>query len=139
MFLSLLLMLAGTTQAADAGQFTFLGQQQCAPFEGVLFDVPALSEILARNSTVNLACQARIEYELSVEAASYELELRNWEIQYNALHEETSLLIFQKDEEINHLQRALLKQSPQNNWVWAAAGIGVGILSTYTAYRLFNE
>ena len=139
MFLSLLLMFGSPAQAADAGQFTFLGHQQCAPFEGVLFDVPALSEILARQSTANLACQARIEYELSVEAASYELELRNWEIQYNALHEETSLLIFQKDEEIDHLQRALLKQSPQNNWLWAAGGVGVGILSTYAAYRLFNE
>jgi hypothetical protein len=139
MFLSLLLMLTGPTQAADTGQFTFLGQQQCAPFEGVLFDVPALSEILARQSTANLACQARIEYELSVEAASYELELRNWEIQYNALHEETSLLIFQKDAEIDHLQRVLLKQSPRNNWLWAAGGVGVGILSTYASYRLFNE
>jgi hypothetical protein len=139
MFLSLLLMLGGPAQAADTGQFTFLGHQQCAPFEGVLFDVPALSEILARQSTANLACQARIEYELSVEAASYELELRNWEIQYNALHEETSLLIFQKDEEIDHLQRALLKQSPSNNWLWGAGGIAVGVAATYGAYRLFNE
>ena len=138
MFLSLLLMLGAPAQA-ETGQFTFLGHQQCAPFEGVLFDVPALSEIMARQSTANLACQARIDYELSVEVASYELELRNWEIQYNALHEETSLLIFQKDEEIDHLQRALLKQSPRNNWLWAAGGVGVGILSTYAAYRLFNE
>jgi len=132
-------MLGGPAQAADTGQFTFLGHQQCAPFEGVLFDVPALSEILARQSTANLACQARIEYELSVEAASYELELRNWEIQYNALHEETSLLIFQKDEEIDHLQRALLKQSPSNNWLGGAAGIAVGVAATYGADRLFNE
>ena len=138
MFLSLLLMLASPAQA-ETGQFTFLGHQQCAPFEGVLFDVPALSEIMARQSTANLACQARIDYELSVEVASYELELRNWEIQYNALHEESSLLIFQKDEEIEHLQRSLLKQSPRNNWLWAAGGVGVGILSTYAAYRLFNE
>jgi hypothetical protein len=139
MFLSLLLMLGAHPAAADTGQFTFLGEQQCAPFEGVLFDVPALSEILARNSTANLACQARIEYELSVEAASYELELRNWEIQYNALHEESSLLIFQKDEEIDHLQRALLKQSPSNRWLWAAGGVAVGVAATYGAYRLFNE
>ena len=139
MFLSLLLMLGSPVAAQETGQFTFLGHQQCAPFEGVLFDVPALSEILARQSTANLACQARIEYELSVEAASYELELRNWEIQYNALHEETSLLIFQKDEEIDHLQRALLKQSPSNNWLWGAAGIAVGVAATYGAYRLFNE
>ncbi len=139
MFLSLLLMLAGLAEAQETGQFTFLGEQQCAPFEGVLFDVPALSEILARQSTANLACQARIEYELSVEAANYELELRNWEIQYNALHEESSLLIFQKDEEINQLQRSLLKQSASNNWLWGAGGVAVGVVATYGAYRLFNE
>ena len=139
MLLSLLLMLGAPVAAADTGQFTFLGHQQCAPFEGVLFDVPALSEILARQATANLTCQARIEYELSVEEASYELELRNWEIQYNALHEEMSLLIFQKDEEIDHLQRSLLKQSPSNRWVWAAGGVAVGVAATYGAYRLFNE
>jgi len=138
MFLNLLLMLIGPVQANDAGQFTFLGHQQCAPFEGILFDPPALSEILARQSTANLACQARIEYELSVEAAGYELELRNWDIQYNALHEETSLLLFQKDGEIEQLQRSLLKQSPSNRWVWAAGGVAVGIAATYGAYRVFN-
>ena len=139
MFLSLLLTLGAPAQAADTGQFTFLGHQQCAPFEGVLFDVPALSEIMARQSTANLACQGRIEYELSVEAASYELELRNWEIEYNALHEESSLLIFQKDEEIKQLQSSLLKQSASNNWLWAAGGVAVGVVATYGAYRLFNE
>ena len=139
MFLSLLLMLGAPAEAQETGQFTFLGEQQSAPFEGVLFDVPALSEILARQSTANLACQARIEYELSVEEANYELELRNWEIQYNALHEESSLLIFQKDEEINQLQSSLLKQSASNNWLWAAGGVAVGVVATYGAYRLFNE
>ena len=139
MFLSLLLMLGGPAQAADTGRFTFLGHQQCAPFEGVLFDVPALSEILTRQSTANLACQARIEYELSIEEANYELQLRSWEIQYTALHEETSLLIFQKDEEIEQLQSSLLKQSASNNWLWAAGGVVAGVAASYTAYRLFNE
>jgi len=139
MFLSLLLMLGAPAQAADTGQFTFLGHQQCAPFEGVLFDVPALSEILTRQSTANLACQARIDYELSIEEANYELQLRNWEIQYTALHEEMSLLIFQKDEEIDQLQSSLLKQSPRNNWMWAAGGVVAGVAASYTAYRLFNE
>ena len=139
MFLSLLLMFGAPAHAADTGQFTFLGHQQCAPFEGVLFDVPALSEIMARQSTANLACQARIEYELSVEAANYELQLRNWEIQYTALHEETTLIIFQKDQEIEELQASLLRQSPSNGWLWGAGGAVVGAVVTYGAYRVFNE
>ena len=139
MFLSLLLMLSAPTQAAETGQFTFLGHQQCAPFEGVLFDVPALSEIMARQSTANLACQARIDYELSVEAANYELQLRNWEIRYTALYEEMTLVIFQKDQEIEELQASLLRQSPSNGWLWGVGGIVAGAVVTYGAYRVFNE
>ena len=139
MFLSLLLILGSPASAEDVGQFTFLGKQQCAPFEGVLFDPPALSEILARQSTANAACQARIEYEVSVESAAYEQVVRDWEIRYNALNEESALLIQQKDVEIEQLRQSLLRQSPQNNWIWGVGGVAVGILSTYAAYRLFNE
>jgi len=121
------------------GQFTFLGKQQCAPFEGVLFDPPALAEILARQSTANAACQARIDYEVSVESAAHEQIVRDWEIRYNALNDESTLLTQQKDIEIEQLRKSLLRQSPRNNWVWAVGGVAVGVVSTYTAYRMFNE
>ena len=139
MFLSLLLMLGSPSMAADTGRFTFLGEQQCAPFEGILFDPPALAEVLARQSTANAACKARIEYEISVEAAAYDLVIRDWEIKYSALNEESALLIQQKDIEIEQLRKSLLLQSPRNNWMWAVGGVTVGVLSTYGAYRLFNE
>tara|TARA_R100000008_G_C3500927_1_gene123664 strand:+ start:38 stop:457 length:420 start_codon:yes stop_codon:yes gene_type:complete len=139
MFLSLLLMLVSPARAEDVGQFTFLGEQQCAPFEGILFDPPALSEILARQSTANAACQARIDYEVSVESAAHEQIVRDWEIRYSALNEESTLLIQQKDIEIEQLRKSLLRQSPRNNWVWAVGGVAVGIVSTYTAYKMFNE
>jgi len=139
MFLSLLVMFGAPVHAEEIGQFTFLGEQQCAPFEGVLFDPPALAEILTRQATANAACNARIEYEISVEAAAYDLVIRDWEIKYSALNEESTLLIQQKDTEIVQLRKSLLSQSPRNNWLWAAAGVGVGILSTYAASRLFNE
>jgi hypothetical protein len=139
MFLNLLLILGSPAHAENVGQFTFLGEQQCAPFEGILFDPPALAEILARQTTANAACKARIEYEISVEAAAYDLVIRDWEIKYSALNEESTLLIQQKDIEIDQLRKSLLRQSPRNNWVWAVGGVAVGIASTYTAYRLFNE
>jgi len=138
MFISLLLTFGAIAHADDAGSFTFLGVQQCAPFEGVLFDVPALSEILARNSTAYLACQARLEYELSVEAANYEMQIREWEISYGSLLEEHELMITQKNLEIDQLQKSLLNQSPNNRMWWYVGGVATGIAASYGAYRLFN-
>ena len=138
MFLSLLILLSNPA-AADEGKFTFLGQQQCAPFEGVLFDPPALATILARQSTASLACEARLEYELSVEAASYDLEIRELQISLDALREESTLMITQKDLEIQQLQESILRQSSDNRLWWYVGGVATGLAATYGAYRLFNE
>jgi len=138
MFLSLLMLLSSPA-AADEGKFTFLGQQQCAPFEGVLFDPPALATILARQSTANLACQTRLEYELSVEAASYDLEIRELQISLDALREESTLMITQKDLEIQQLQESILRQSSDNRLWWYVGGVATGLAASYGAYRLFNE
>jgi len=138
MFLSLLMLLFSPA-SADEGKFTFLGQQQCAPFEGVLFDPPALATILARQSTANLACQARIEYELSVEAAGYDLEIQELQISLDALREESTLMITQKDLEIQQLQESILRQSSDNRLWWYVGGIATGVAASYGAYRLFNE
>ena len=138
MFLNLLLLLLAPTHA-DEGRFTFLGEQQCAPFEGVLFDPPALASILARQSTANIACQARIEYELSVEAAGYDLEIRDLQISLDALREENTLMITQKDLEIQQLQESILRQSSDNRLWWYVGGVASGVAASYGAYRLFNE
>jgi len=132
-------MLLSSPAAADEGKFTFLGQQQCAPFEGVLFDPPALATILARQSTANLACQTRLEYELSVEAASYDLEIRELQISLDALREESTLMITQKDLEIQQLQESILRQSSDNRLWWYVGGVATGLAASYGAYRLFNE
>ena len=138
MFLSLLMLLFSPA-AADEGRFTFLGEQQCAPFEGVLFDPPALATILARQSTANLACQARLEYELSVEAAGYDLEIQELQISLDALREESTLMITQKDLEIQQLQESILRQSSDNRLWWYVGGVATGVAASYGAYRLFNE
>ena len=36
---------------ADEGRFTFLGLNQCAPFEGILFDPAATANVLAEVQT----------------------------------------------------------------------------------------
>jgi hypothetical protein len=137
MFLSLLMMLLSPAQATE-GKFTFLGVQQCAPFEGILFDPPALSTILASQSSANLLCQSRLEYELSVEAASYDLEIQDLEISIASIRAESTLLITQKDLEIQQLQESILRQSSDNRLWWYVGGIATGVATTYGAYRLFQ-
>jgi len=45
----------------------------------------------------------------------------------------------QKNLEIIALQGVIKKQSPQRKWWWFAGGVAAGIVTTYAAYRLFNE
>ena len=65
--LSLLLVFSSPAQAEDA-QFTILGQNQCAPFEGVLFNKQAISEVLSGYDRFQHACDNVVQYELSKQA-----------------------------------------------------------------------
>ena len=67
------------------------------------------------------------------------LERDKLNIRYDALKEEHKLLIEKKDYEITQLRESLIKQSPRNNWLWAAGGVVVGMATTYGAYRMFND
>ena len=137
MFLSLLLLLG--IAHADESQFTILGENECAPFEGVLFNKEATAELLILEERVKLNCEATLYYELQRQSAEFDLELSNLNIRLESLQEEYDLRITEKDLEIAQLRESLLNQSPQNRALWVAGGIAIGIVSTYAAYRLFNE
>ncbi len=137
MFLSLLLLLG--IAHADEPQFTILGENECAPFEGVLFNKEATAELLILEERVKLNCEATLNYELQRQSAEFDLELSNLNIRLESLQEEYDLRITEKDLEIAQLRESLLNQSPQNRALWVAGGIAIGIVSTYAAYRLFNE
>jgi hypothetical protein len=137
MFLSLLL-LVGLVHAAEP-QFTILGENECAPFEGVLFNKEATAELLVLQERVRLNCEATLNYELQRQRTEFDLEISNLNIRLDSLQEEYDLRITEKDLEIVQLQESLLSQSPQNRALWVAGGVAIGILSTYAAYRIFNE
>ena len=72
----------------DEGKFTFLGQNQCAPFEGTLFDPTATATILSTVQTAKTTCEITLQYELSKQKAEFDLELTNLQIRHDALAEE---------------------------------------------------
>ena len=138
MFLKALLF----SMAAHAGeppQFTILGENEPAPFEGVLFNKRGIAELLVMPEEYRMGCDLEIEYQLDVQATEFHLERQNFQIRLDALTREYDLRIEQKDIEIAALQEAMLSQSPSNKLWWFAGGVAAGIATTYAAYRMFNE
>ena len=124
---------------AEPPQFTIVGQDEPAPFEGVLFNKRGIAELLVLPEQYRMECDLEVEYQIDVQATEFHLERQNFQIRLDALTREYDLRIEQKDIEISALQEAMLAQAPANKLWWFAGGIAAGIATTYGAYRLFNE
>tara|TARA_R100000808_G_scaffold20227_1_gene43849 strand:- start:1746 stop:2159 length:414 start_codon:yes stop_codon:yes gene_type:complete len=124
---------------AEPPQFTIVGQDEPAPFEGVLFNKRGIAELLVMPLDYQMQCDLEVEYQIDVQATEFQLERENFQIRLDALSKEYDLRIEQKDIEIAALQEAMLKQSPNNKWWWFAGGIVAGVSVTYAAYRGFSE
>lgn len=130
---------SNSVSATPPGKFTFLGQNECAPYEGVLFDASATATILAERNFLKTQCDVRLKYSLDTQAAEYDLELQNLQIRHDALISEYDMRIQSLEREADALAEALRKQSRKNPGLWVAAGIAGGIAMSYGAYRVFNE
>jgi hypothetical protein len=137
MFLKALLF--SFTAYATPPQFTILGEDEPAPFEGVLFNKRGIAELLVLPEEYRLECDLEVEYRIDVQATEFQLERQNFQIRLDALVQEYDLRVDQKDIEITALQEALLAQAPTRKWRWFAGGVAAGIATTYGAYRVFNE
>ena len=137
--LMVLSLWSNTAVASDTGRFTFLGFNECAPFEGVLFDPTATATILSERTFMNSACEIKIKYALDTQAAEHELELENLQIRHVALINEYDMRIRSMERESDALAEALRKQSKRSPALWVALGVASGIALSYGSYRVFNE
>ena len=117
--------------ANDTGRFSTLSKNEPAPFEGVLFDPYATAKILAQAEMFRSECDLEIEFMIDKQATEFQLERQELNLRLDSLTSEYTLLITQKDLEIEQLQKTIKTQSPKNNWLWAAAGVVVGGLTVY--------
>ena len=139
MFLLNLLLVFTLSANAEPAQFTILGKNQCAPFEGVLLNKQGISEVLSGYDRFQYACNNVVQYELRKQAELYRYEIKTLKIEHKALTQEYDLFITQKDKEIQALVKSLKKTSPRNKTWWFVGGIVVGSAATYGAYRAFDE
>tara|TARA_A100001515_G_scaffold142423_1_gene141200 strand:- start:375 stop:785 length:411 start_codon:yes stop_codon:yes gene_type:complete len=130
---------SSTAAAEETGKFTFLGENEPAPFEGVLFDPTATATILAERAVASAACEVRLNYELDIQAAEHELQLQNLQIRHDALVSEYDMRVSSLQRENEALTTALKKQSRKNTGLWVAVGVISGVALSYTAYEAFNE
>jgi len=130
---------SSTTLAEEPGRFTFIGQNQCAPFEGVLFNPSATARILTEAQTAKTNCELALNYELDKQETEYELDLQNLTIRHESLIIEYDMRIQSLEREADALANALKKQSKKKPALWIAIGVATGITMTYGAYRVFDE
>ena len=135
----LTLSMWSSSAIASEGRFTFLGLNQCAPFEGVLFDPTATANMLSEVQTIKSECQLTLTYELGKQATEYELQLENLKIRNDALTQQYNTSIDSLKRENNALSEALRKQSKKNPALWVALGVASGMAISYGAYRVFDE
>ena len=136
--LILSMFLCNTAIAEDAGRFTFLGQGQCAPFEGTLFDVTATSRLLTLEEQLTLDCQSRMKLELGTLRTELQLEMDNQRIGYESQIQQKDLTIAAQQKQISSLQDTLSRLSSDNRWMWFVGGVGAGLAVSYTAYKVYN-
>ena len=124
------LLLLTSVALAEGPKFSVLAEEEPTPFEGVLFDPEATAILMADKEFWQRECDLEIEFQLDKQGTKFQLELQNAQIRYDALKQETDLLVEKKDLEIAALEETLKKQSPRNNWVWFAGGSATGIVVT---------
>ena len=132
-------MWSNTALANDGGQFTFLGLNQCAPFEGVLYDPIANATVLTNIQSAKIQCDVRLKYELGIQATEYELKLENLTIRHDALTQEYTTSLESLKRENNSLSEALRKQSKRSPALLVVLGVASGMAISYGAYKVFDE
>ena len=111
-------------------QFTFLGKNQPAPFEGALFNPEATAEILAKSQLVKEEYELKLGYELEKQKLNFTLEIDTLNLRISSLEEEFEIVAAAKDKEIDALHKLIKSHSPSNNIWWAIGGAAVGVATT---------
>ena len=113
--------------------YTHLEVGDDVPFDGTLFNGPALSQILVDSQYSFDECDLRIEFEKSILAADYQLKLDILQAGYDSLSERHDLLMSIKDNEIETYRTMALEMPNKNNHWWLAGGVAVGVSITIAA------
>ena len=132
-------MWSNPTYAEPKGKFTVLGLNQCAPFEGVLFDPRATARLLSDSQIATPTCDSVVKYNLDKQKAEYDLKIENLTIRHDSLIAEYDMRVQSLERESDALANALKQQSKKNPWMWFTIGVVGGVAMSYTVYEVLSE
>jgi hypothetical protein len=112
---------------------TTLAQGELAPFSGTLFSTAAAASLLTNLQMNDEACQIRLNRELGITSASFQLELDNLNATVTRLQTNHDTILTIKNDQINYLDIQLGKAAKPNRELWFALGVVGGVLITGTA------
>tara|TARA_Y100001973_G_scaffold27416_1_gene41361 strand:+ start:1395 stop:1838 length:444 start_codon:yes stop_codon:yes gene_type:complete len=134
-----LFLICSPVAMAEDPQFTFLDENQPAPFAGTLFNPSATAELIVLPDHLRREFQIELKYELDLQAADFNLQLQNSNIRYESLKEEYRLTEESLRQQNTALEEALKQQSPSRNGLWFAAGTATGVvIVTGIAYAIIS-
>jgi hypothetical protein len=119
-------------------KITNLKKNQEAPFEGVLLNPWAMSEIVARLELDQKRYELKLDFALRKKDAEYRLEIDNLQLSLDSAKIKYEELIEIKDQEIKRLKEIAI---PQNDYssLWFAGGVVGGILLTVLVVWISGE
>ena len=134
-----LALLYSSVAIAEQPQFTFLDENQRAPFAGTLFNPSATAELIVLPEHLRAEFDIELKYELDLQAADFNLQLENSNIKYESLREEYRVTVESLQQQNTALEEALKQRSPTSRGLWFAAGTATGVvIVTGIAYAILS-
>tara|TARA_R110002020_G_scaffold85176_2_gene210363 strand:+ start:776 stop:1255 length:480 start_codon:yes stop_codon:yes gene_type:complete len=121
------------------GKVTVLGKGEKAPYQGILFDIPAATKLKLDKEFAQKRFELKLDFEKKKILLEHNLKFNALKIEHDTLKSKTDTLLEIKNDEINRLQE-LIKDSPNDYTDWFfAGGILVGILLSIGVFYTATE
>lgn len=135
LFVIFFLFFSNQSYASD-GKFTFVQEEQPAPFRGTLFDPEATARLLANHKFLKEEYDLKLGFELEKQEAKYELKIDQLNITIDTERERFETTLNLKNTEIEQLNKIIAKKPGKNALMWGiiggfALGVGTTVGITY--------
>lgn len=139
LFIIFFLFFSSQSYASD-GKFTFLQEEQPAPFTGTLFDPEATARLLANHKFLKEEYDLKLGFELQKQEAKYELKIDQLNITIDTERERFATTLDLKNAEIEQLNKIIAKKPGKNALMWGiiggfALGVGTTVGITYAVNK----